>query len=1769
MTRVASLFNIIKYSLLSLWLVILSTNTQAQTSNFKWKVSDAQKVSFKNYTLLKTSESISWNKIPLENKIDQKRNSISTSFTSAKLLLGEKKKLSKSIYFISEPEFTSRNSFQLSGNENLNFKYLDAKAGMPSDNFQDISFDSQNNLWSISDNRIVKLSGNYVQTYGYKQGFPDFSPISVSAQEDKIIIGTEGQGIFVLKDDSLCVFSDNELDISINHIVAVETVGDSVFLLSKTGHLFLFNLNDREIQSVNYSNSKGRFKSISITNNRLTAVSTLNEILTFKPSGKVEIHKFNSPLSFLDAFAVKSGLYAWTPANQLVYFSGSNWEIISSPYLDNIKTAYPGTSNMLWVFTEKHILLVSKGKIIAKFQNGSHISGMDIMGVIQDKMSNLWIYSSNKGLGLTTPSFISQVELPNGSIEKNSSFLFIDSEGTLYLEKANGGLVKRDREGNLSTLDSPKLKRINAAAELNKSIFFTTENGLFQLVGKQLVSINSEYNQLPLNLLTNISAINQELYINSSKGLLILDGNKLKQVNNITNKTVDIYGASNGSIWIANDETGLSFIKNDSIYFLKILGSIDLNRVYAVSGNGKGAIVFGTNKGLYLLLKDSIKDIMPNFLGINEFKNVTYNQLTKEFWISNNKDIFISKVSDSVTFDFQMFSRNDFVSNGQIHFNNFQFFNRSSYFKVGETVSNYQWYNFSFLDKSPKINLIEVKIESKSDTRKFHSYSSIINSPDKDSIANKLSLPNGNYNFSFLYDLNLWGNEDKLEFYYRIKGISNEWIGPTQKRSFQVNNISTGDYIFEVKTRLSDKIQIEPLAFHFSVKNSFSESILFALLLILTSGVVIYFLIRKFSNLSFDSIDSYTSYSALIKKMRMLSILGGVLIPLVAFYESEALELYEASWPLVGFIVVSAIITLTISFYRKITTQLISIVIGTFFVIVIATIYLIAFIRDLNLVLVVEAAVLLLFSSAVFQRIKHKFTFYLFITSYLTVLYFIFTPEGYNVNVLISTMALSILVTIALSLVNGSSVNNLSFANRILKNSDLLVLVSDTSGKIVYVSNPLKQLTDKTEEELLGLGWWNYRFSGNVDRDRIKDRINDTLKKGSSKGYFNQLNTQQGILDIEWTDYSLEDKFVMSIGKNVTEELKNRREIEMLSLVATSVTNGVSIMDPNNELIWNNNQFRELLGVTEKDIIGKDVIKMLAIKDAESGEVIESMSQIEPNISQTVSFKNHLGDDRFIMLTNSVVNHSNGDVRKRILVWTDVSVQWKIERRYKKIINNAFDTIYTTSPDGKFTYVNKQMETILKLPNNQIVGKHFLELIDDSCKQEAALFYKKQFDLREPYSYFEFKIATKDGSDLWVGQNVRLILDDNNKRIVELHAVARDITESKKIREELKRLSYVARNTGNIVIILDAQFNIEWVNDAFVSVFGYNLEEVFGKNPGDVLNGENTDKDVLDNAAIKLHNHEHVKFEVINYDKFGNEKWIEISMDPIFNDNNEVVNYISVESNITERKSQELLIEEQHRSIIDSLNYGSIIQSATLPSKKEINKINSDVSIYFNPKDIIGGDFYLVETILNSNGNLIEIYIVADCTGHGVPGAMLSVLCSSILKESIRNPKVQNPADALNYTRDQLTETFRANEEYSIYDGMELGLCAVNRTEKTLDYAGANRPLLIYRKEKAEIEVIKGDKQSVGHNYSIEKFTYSSHNYTPGDVMYLFTDGIIDQFGGPNSKKYMSSRFKKFILNTSNLPVEQQVDYFKEEFLSWQGDTEQTDDVCLMSVKLQ
>lgn len=281
---------------------------------------------------------------------------------------------------------------------------------------------------------------------------------------------------------------------------------------------------------------------------------------------------------------------------------------------------------------------------------------------------------------------------------------------------------------------------------------------------------------------------------------------------------------------------------------------------------------------------------------------------------------------------------------------------------------------------------------------------------------------------------------------------------------------------------------------------------------------------------------------------------------------------------------------------------------------------------------------------------------------------------------------------------------------------------------------------------------------------------------------------------------------------------------------------------------------------------------------------------------------------------------------------------------------------------------------------------------------------------------------------------------------------------------------------------------------------------------------------------------------------------------------------------IREQKSK---VESQHQEITDSINYARRLQEAILPPLQLISNYLPQCFCLYKPKDIVAGDFYFFDVLEENNSKQIFL-AVADCTGHGVRGAMVSIVGANGLKRCIREFKLRNPGDILNKLSSIVTENFSQNGSV-IHDGMDIALCRIEIKDgepPVIHYAGAYNPLWVINAGRVSIPdqavafkdlpgiEIKPTRQSIG--YVEERLEYKTNTLVaePGDMFYLFTDGFVDQFGGEQHKKYKSANFKSLLASIHKKEVSVQRELLDDTFENWKGENEQLDDVCVMGIRL-
>ncbi len=302
---------------------------------------------------------------------------------------------------------------------------------------------------------------------------------------------------------------------------------------------------------------------------------------------------------------------------------------------------------------------------------------------------------------------------------------------------------------------------------------------------------------------------------------------------------------------------------------------------------------------------------------------------------------------------------------------------------------------------------------------------------------------------------------------------------------------------------------------------------------------------------------------------------------------------------------------------------------------------------------------------------------------------------------------------------------------------------------------------------------------------------------------------------------------------------------------------------------------------------------------------------------------------------------------------------------------------------------------------------------------------------------------------------------------------------------------------------------------------------------------------------------------------------------------------MKIEMATGELRHQKRLVEQKNKSITDSITYAKRIQDAILPPLRIVERALKESFILYKPKDIVAGDFYWMETIPDPDlpdHNLI-VFAVADCTGHGVPGAMMSVLCSNALNRAVLQFNLTEPAAILDKTRDIIVSHFERSDD-EVKDGMDIALCIYNEKTQVLKFAGAQRPLWIVTSRSIEAEGLeepmtitddsdaevtnstyklyhfKPDRQPIGIYAAPKPFTNHNIQLEKGDTLYMFSDGYPDQFGGPKGKKFKYKPLKEMLIEIQDKSMDEQKEIIKNRFDEWKGGLEQIDDVCAIGIRI-
>lgn len=1432
-----------------------------------------------------------------------------------------------------------------------------------------------------------------------------------------------------------------------------------------------------------------------------------------------------------------------------------------------------------WVGSFNNGLFFYAGSHFVSITTTDGLGDNNVTGIVQDKQGNTWI-STVGGLSMYDGAGVVTWKESDGL--SNNRLGAICTDGEVIYAGAVDGSVNEIRGGKIIVHRPPDSLAISEIMSMlysdDGSVWMgTASNGLFKMKDGKFEAINAG-NVLKRNPIWSLYEDDEEiLWLGTSHGLLRMDGGNAVRPTSVDSRGTDkmlvydidgdetyIYFATQkagvfryhrekGTFEVFNTKEGLASEYTESVLWT------NQNSMYVVTMMGLDKVSFAndTNSVRHFLYSDRIgtENFTPGVILLGKEGNV---------WLGSNSGVII-------------------------------------YSPVGERSRR----------KPPSVEIKRALLfNTETDWSKY-----------ADSLLDN-GLP---YEVELDYDKNSitfylagiqYGTGSNVTFEYQLDGLSADWIPLVNATTISFTNLEPGDYTFNVRARNSNNQWSTVKSFRFTITPPFWRTWWFFLLVLAVITGLSIVMLTTYRNFRNEFIRTHRSfYDHHLTSARLVLLFGGVIYPvsgvLCKLFIPE-LETNRVVQLVIGATMLFAGLgTYAYELVRKYSTTIAYI--G--FSLVTVHVFYLAHINDLHPVLVVTVMIVMAAASLLLDHIRAVVAYSIAILVATSLLMFMSGQSAeYNTWLLLLGVVISLIITFVTVVSRLNIFNRLIFADTTLNNSRSLVIAADATGKIVYASRSIKAVLGYQPEEILGDGWWKIRSEDTEANEKMRVKVSQF--DGTTAPYVSMVTAKNGTKKwIQWVDTELPGNIRVGIGM-------------------------------------------------------------------------------------------------------------------------DVSDRKEIEERYKHIVEAATDVIYTADYRGNFTFINDVVTKITGFKHEDLIGKHFTICIAPDWIEETRNFYARQFRKKTLTTYFEFPIITRDGEQRWLGQTVRIIYDEFRPTLIKgFQAIARDITDKKLYEEELEKLSLVASETINAVLICDPLGKIEWVNTGFSRITGYDIHDVKGKLPGDVLAGNRTDRSLISQVRETSAAAEGFRKEFLVYHKDGYEIWIDVANSPIVDEHGKVLKQIEIFTDITEKKRYEVqlnmysarletlnmtkhellnshsvkeiaenvlgrlasrmsyvkrvslalfdernqevelhyvvkdnaavpgmllyplrsfksyqsmkenrifrvddieaeavisesdkeqlsagirsymmmpvyshnqllgsvniasskpnaisdedidmvrevadaiaialqqqqyleIIEQKSLDIQASILYARRIQEAILPPESMLKEQFEELFVLYKPKDVLSGDFFWAEQREN-----LTYLAVCDSTGHGVPGALLSLMGNNLLNQAVHERNLTRPSSILDYLNAGIQHTLNQYKAASeLRDGMDISLCVFDHSQHKVQFAAAVNPMYIIR--DGMLIQSKGNRFSIGSYFDnkMRPFTNQEMELQKGDMIYLFTDGYPDQFGGEDDRKMSHRRFRELLMSIHHLPVDDQKKMLEEQLTAWMGDSRQTDDICVIGVRIR
>ncbi len=641
--------------------------------------------------------------------------------------------------------------------------------------------------------------------------------------------------------------------------------------------------------------------------------------------------------------------------------------------------------------------------------------------------------------------------------------------------------------------------------------------------------------------------------------------------------------------------------------------------------------------------------------------------------------------------------------------------------------------------------------------------------------------------------------------------------------------------------------------------------------------------------------------------------------------------------------------------------------------------------------------------------------------------------------------------------------------------------------------------------------------------------------------------------------------------KNQREKKKIQQLERKQSVLINNIPGYVFLKDKFLRYTYMNEKFTELTGVERDQILGKQDFEIKK-KNIECEKLEKEILKTKKSVKDLEKYIEKDGKKIWLSVTKVPILNGQGEVEEILTFIQDVTEKKEVELRLKQLsiaVEQSGSIIVMTDINGNITYVNKRFTEVTGYTREEAIGQNPRIL---NARVQDKNFYKNLWEtILSGKTWRGVFVNKKKNGEIFYEKAIitPIIQDDEIKGFI---AIKEDITEERKNRqlllEKTRQFENTISNMQDVYFRTNKDYQIIQVSKSIKDYLELESEkQVLGKTIFELLGIDKPE--TINKLKSWIEKSKRIEFTFKYKTAKGNYGYAEsrirvleksAGIEGIIRDITKRIKWERELARINrELNKKNKQIEEFTKNLTDNIKYAAVIQQAMLPKPNEFLKFFSDFFVFYKPLRIVSGDFYYLK--------ILEDYVavaLADCTGHGVSGAFISILSYSMLNDIFSVCKDYQPDKILEALRKRINQVFSSRTLLS--DGLDISLVIIEKKTLKLKFAGANHSIIVFNKD--QMKIIKGDPIPIG-SYPVDmSFSCKNVQMAKGDKIYMFSDGYSDQFGGKNGTKFFKRNFYELIRRIYDLPFEEQKEILEVTFENWKGNHEQIDDVTVMGLML-